>query len=258
MSSDSVEKPSRKEINANLSASTPPATDRPSKSSRKRFNHVDLIDQLDYSSYGQGSTHSFTCLRSFGLPITNAPLFFAHLVFGDLICHPPVLNHNPSRIAFHHDGPFDALAPSRNRHHGLKAPMRAFNEEEAIIAAAAAPDDSIASALKHARKISESPYAAASLARPTSPATHDSYRPSIKTLAEAWGRADPEPFEEFSAGGYTGPTSESSPTGQNYSSGASGDDTVTSRATDLDLGMFEQHLFCLVIGSYSVTPVPCV
>ena len=118
--------------------------------------------------------------------------------------------------------------------------MRAFNEEEAILAAAPSLDDNLASSLKHVRKISDSPYAVAAIPAPTSPPIPSSYdvyysRPSIKTLAEAWGRADPEPFEEFSAGGYTGPTYHNSL--QHSSSGASGDDTLTSRTKDLELGM---------------------
>lgn len=77
----------------------------------------------------------------------------------------------------HHDGPFDACAPSRNRHR-QKAPMLAWRSHTG--------DDG--------------PYAAAS----AFPGASDSPRRTVDAIAEAWGKHEPEPFEEFSAGGGTG------------------------------------------------------
>ncbi|KAF8332386.1 uncharacterized protein EI90DRAFT_854120 [Cantharellus anzutake] len=169
MSSDSFERPFKKE-SANLSASTPPATDRPAKPVRKKSHHVDLIDQLDYSSLGQGT--------------------------------------------FHHDGPFDALAPSRNRNNIAKAPMRAFNEEEAILAAAAPPD--LASSLTHPHDTT------GQLLHPSGHEEHA--RRSV-------GKGGSRTFEEFSAGGYIGPGSNGAPISNRIMNG----DDAASRAKDLEL-----------------------
>ncbi|KAI6162134.1 Pal1 cell morphology protein-domain-containing protein [Pisolithus thermaeus] len=68
---------------------------------------------------------------------------------------------------FHHDGPFDACAPSRNRHR-TKAPMLAWSSNPA------------------------EEYALAPSAPYPSP---DAYN------GEAWGIHEPEPYEEFFAGG---------------------------------------------------------
>ncbi|KAI0756894.1 Pal1 cell morphology protein-domain-containing protein [Daedaleopsis nitida] len=82
---------------------------------------------------------------------------------------------------FHHDGPFDACAPSRNRHR-TKAPMMAWSGHEA--------DER---ALANAQPI-----------QPKSPALFVPYEAPKKkhdAIAEAWGIHEPEPFEDFSAGG---------------------------------------------------------
>ncbi|KAF8308736.1 hypothetical protein DL93DRAFT_1857903 [Clavulina sp. PMI_390] len=107
---------------------------------------------------------------------------------------------------FHHDGPFDALAPSRNNRGNVKSPMRAFNDSahEATTDSALTRD-----ALRHARKNSNSPYDVAAVYTGTNlvgnnpnyiPGDGLPKSPPKSALAEAWGRADPEPFEEFSAG----------------------------------------------------------
>ncbi|KAF7797752.1 hypothetical protein EIP86_008952 [Pleurotus ostreatoroseus] len=88
---------------------------------------------------------------------------------------------------FHHDGPFDACAPSRNRHR-TRAPMLAWT--------GAIEEDK--TALASAREIAsaQSPY--------PSPAIYAPYEAPKKkhdAIAEAWGIHEPEPFEDFSAGG---------------------------------------------------------
>ncbi|KAF9654311.1 hypothetical protein BDM02DRAFT_3182123 [Thelephora ganbajun] len=76
---------------------------------------------------------------------------------------------------FHHDGPFDACAPSRNRHR-IKAPMAAWSEQTKQ----AIEEDFRAS--------KESP-------------RYEPPRKKVDAIAEAWGIHEPEPFEDFSAGG---------------------------------------------------------
>ncbi|KAH0590814.1 hypothetical protein H2248_000936 [Termitomyces sp. 'cryptogamus'] len=74
---------------------------------------------------------------------------------------------------FHHDGPFDACAPSRNRQRS-NAPMFAWShrqEDAADPAAHRAPDQP---------------------------------KKKVDAIAEAWGIHEPEPFEDFAAGGGTG------------------------------------------------------
>ncbi|KIY50522.1 hypothetical protein FISHEDRAFT_38785 [Fistulina hepatica ATCC 64428] len=85
---------------------------------------------------------------------------------------------------FHHDGPFDACAPSRNRHRN-KAPMLAWSArgEQTRLAAGGG-----------------SPYDAAGLMM-MSDHGYDVPKKKVDAIAEAWGIHEPEPFEEFSAGG---------------------------------------------------------
>ncbi|THH00954.1 hypothetical protein EW026_g1662 [Hermanssonia centrifuga] len=92
---------------------------------------------------------------------------------------------------FHHDGPFDACAPSRNRHK-TKAPMLAW--------AGAAEEDK--DALANAREIpsQQSPYPSPGIYAP-----YEAPKKKHDAIAEAWGIHEPEPFEDFSAGGgYSG------------------------------------------------------
>ncbi|KAF9270157.1 Pal1-domain-containing protein [Marasmius fiardii PR-910] len=88
---------------------------------------------------------------------------------------------------FHHDGPFDACAPSRNRHRN-KAPMMAWTQDPNQLVDLHSGD---------------SPYPAPNN-RAYNGFSQDSYEPpkkKVDVLAEAWGVHEPEPFEEFSAGG---------------------------------------------------------
>jgi hypothetical protein len=104
---------------------------------------------------------------------------------------------------FHHDGPFDAAAPSRNRNKS-KAPMYAFGDQEGDFPFAGDSNDKRLTPLAQATRAAMaqspgSPYSAAAYPM------NESYNapkksPKKNTLAEAWGIADPEPFEEFFAG----------------------------------------------------------
>ena len=76
---------------------------------------------------------------------------------------------------FHHDGPFDACAPSRNRHR-IKAPMAAWSEQT--------------------KQAIEQDFQASKEAPRYEPP-----RKKVDAIAEAWGIHEPEPFEDFSAGG---------------------------------------------------------
>lgn len=86
---------------------------------------------------------------------------------------------------FHHDGPFDACAPSRNKLRN-KAPLYAWG------------DDSTAAQLSGSAYPSAHAYAAFSNDYPDPP------KKKVDALAEAWGIHEPEPFEDFSAGGGSG------------------------------------------------------
>ncbi|KAJ4486048.1 Pal1 cell morphology protein-domain-containing protein [Lentinula aciculospora] len=79
---------------------------------------------------------------------------------------------------FHHDGPFDACAPSRNRHR-TKAPMMAWSADQLA---------------------SDGPYPSPRKdSYPT--AYYEPPKKKVDAIAEAWGIHEPEPFEEFFAGG---------------------------------------------------------
>jgi hypothetical protein len=108
---------------------------------------------------------------------SRLPLLLTHTV----LLHP----------VFHHDGPFDACAPSRNRHR-QQAPMyawtgvnpedeQAYREKEGFTAKNTTP-----------ARVPPSPY-------------YDDYdhtpKKKVDAIAEAWGIHEPEPFEDFSAGG---------------------------------------------------------
>ncbi|KAF9535402.1 Pal1 cell morphology protein-domain-containing protein [Crepidotus variabilis] len=83
---------------------------------------------------------------------------------------------------FHHDGPFDACAPSRNKHRN-KAPMYAWGDD---LTAAQLGDSAYPAA--HAYKAFSNDYAPPP-------------KKKVDAIAEAWGIHEPEPFEDFSAGG---------------------------------------------------------
>ena len=77
---------------------------------------------------------------------------------------------------FHHDGPFDACAPSRNRHR-TKAPMAAWSAQT--------------------RQAIEEDFRATK----ETPVYEPPPRKKVDAIAQAWGIHEPEPFEDFSAGG---------------------------------------------------------
>ncbi|KAF8642384.1 hypothetical protein AX16_009652 [Volvariella volvacea WC 439] len=83
---------------------------------------------------------------------------------------------------FHHDGPFDACAPSRNRQRS-KAPMYAWS---------ARPGED----LPH----QDGPYPSAN-SYPGLSAYGEPPNKKVDAIAEAWGIHEPEPYEEFFAGG---------------------------------------------------------
>ncbi|THH11212.1 hypothetical protein EW145_g808 [Phellinidium pouzarii] len=103
---------------------------------------------------------------------------------------------------FHHDGPFDACAPSRNRHKA-KAPMFAWTspEDEGPTSAAQFRSDRRLAAVDYMRGgYSDSPYPnvvhhdADIYSKPKNPK-------QVDRIAEAWGIHEPEPYEEFFGGG---------------------------------------------------------
>ena len=79
------------------------------------------------------------------------------------------------RLAFHHDGPFDACAPSRNKHR-IQAPMAAWPEQT--------------------KKAIEEDFKASKR-----PSRYEPPKKKVDAIAEAWGIHEPEPFEDFAAGG---------------------------------------------------------
>ncbi|EIW86783.1 hypothetical protein CONPUDRAFT_79017 [Coniophora puteana RWD-64-598 SS2] len=87
---------------------------------------------------------------------------------------------------FHHDGPFDACAPSRNRHK-TRAPMLAWSGQ---------PEDPASNGRSY-----PSPDKYTNV-----PAEYEAPKKKVDAIAEAWGIHEPEPYEEFFAGGGTGPT----------------------------------------------------
>ena len=75
---------------------------------KKPTQRLDVIDKLDVTSiYGTGRT-------------TFAPPIFFHMIF--------ILTFV---LVFHHDGPFDACNPHRNRKGSQRAPMQAFPKDSA-------------------------------------------------------------------------------------------------------------------------------
>ncbi|TFY82327.1 hypothetical protein EWM64_g1685 [Hericium alpestre] len=109
---------------------------------------------------------------------------------------------------FHHDGPFDACAPSRNVHR-TKAPMYAWTGVNA-------EDEQAAAKYRNGEPVRavpsltyESPYPTAELAKGMSNASYYAEPPKKKVdaIAEAWGTHEPEPYEEFFAGGGKGDAS---------------------------------------------------
>lgn len=125
---------------------------------KKGSVHADVIDRLDFSGVGPSTSFNF------------------YLYF--LSIFPP--------LVFHHDGPFDACAPSRNRHR-TKAPMLAWSSPPGE-----APFPS-----------GDSPYPSPDAYKGVFAPTYDIPKKKVDAIAEAWGIHEPEPYEEFFAGGGT-------------------------------------------------------
>jgi hypothetical protein len=108
-------------------------------------------------------------------------------------------SHFDAHLVFHHDGPFDACAPSRNKHR-TKAPMYAWTsinpEDEEVVARYRNNEDGPSPV---------NPTFAYDASYPSDANdTNYYYEPpkkKVDALAEAWGMAEPEPYEEFFAGG---------------------------------------------------------
>ncbi|KZT06019.1 uncharacterized protein LAESUDRAFT_210191, partial [Laetiporus sulphureus 93-53] len=116
---------------------------------------------------------------------------------------------------FHHDGPFDACAPSRNRHRA-KAPMMAWStvtdaDKEALANAHEVPHNQ------------DGPYPSPDIYVP-----YQAPKKKHDAIAEAWGMHEPEPFEDFSAGGGT------SRTNGDYSSSRNGTSKHTQERKQRD------------------------
>jgi len=132
-------------------------------------------------------------------------------VHADIIDHLDISGIGAAR--FHHDGPFDACAPSRNRHR-MKAPMLAWAATEGAVDPTGPFPPELVSPV--------SPDSLTPVKPPKAPSrTSSDYvgmgrlgdaLPKKRTdaLAEAWGVAEPEPFEEFFAGGGSGHASAAS------------------------------------------------
>jgi hypothetical protein len=103
-------------------------------------------------------------------------------------------------LVFHHDGPFDACAPSRNKHHN-KAPMYAWGT---------IPDES---PVLHSR---DGAYPSADVYKVFSNDYPEAPKKKVDAIAEAWGIHEPEPFEEFFAGGGSGRQDSDTPASSIY------------------------------------------
>ncbi|EGN91576.1 hypothetical protein SERLA73DRAFT_192246 [Serpula lacrymans var. lacrymans S7.3] len=85
---------------------------------------------------------------------------------------------------FHHDGPFDACAPSRNRHR-TKAPMLAWSSTPT----------------EEPTEPNRSLHLSPDIYKATISSSYDSSKRRVDAIAEAWGTHEPEPYQEFFAGG---------------------------------------------------------
>ncbi|KAJ7103594.1 Pal1 cell morphology protein-domain-containing protein [Mycena belliarum] len=95
---------------------------------------------------------------------------------------------------FHHDGPFDACAPSRNRQKN-RAPMMAWTPR---------PEDA------PKEFVGDNPYPSPHAMAAFSTSDYEPPKKKVDAIAEAWGIHEPEPYEEFFAGGGGGTTPASS------------------------------------------------
>lgn len=163
----------RRSVSQDSSANNVDKTKPSSKSkptSKKGSSHADVIDRMDFSGVGPScvsSSHSHPFLL---LILSGSPGNFT---------------------VFHHDGPFDACAPSRNRHR-TKAPMFAWS------GTSEADRDAFSAAREISGTAQNSPYPSTSVYVP-----YEAPKKKRDAIAEAWGIHEPEPFEDFSAGGGT-------------------------------------------------------
>ncbi|KAF7347886.1 hypothetical protein MVEN_01546500 [Mycena venus] len=102
---------------------------------------------------------------------------------------------------FHHDGPFDACAPSRNRQKS-RAPMMAWS---------ARPEE-----VTTPREYNDNPYPSPNAYSAFSSSDYDPPKKKVDAIAEAWGIHEPEPYEEFFAGGGGGGTTGNTPASSIY------------------------------------------
>lgn len=99
---------------------------------------------------------------------------------------------------FHHDGPFDACAPSRNKHRN-KAPMYALGQDDSPVP-----------------RYGDSAYPSPSAYKAFTNDYPDPPKKKVDAIAEAWGIHEPEPFEEFFAGGGSARQDGDTPTSSIY------------------------------------------
>lgn len=152
---------------------------------KKGSQHADVIDRLDFTGVGP-----------------STPLILSL-----------ILPSHSFLLVFHHDGPFDACAPSRNRQRN-KAPMFAWSARQ---------DDPSSH--------SESPYPAPHAQRAFTNSYVDPPKKKVDAIAEAWGIHEPEPYEEFFAGGGSGRADGDTPASSIYNGKDSHNSHSTSRST---------------------------
>lgn len=114
---------------------------------------------------------------------------------------------------FHHDGPFDACAPSRNKQRS-QAPLFAWGDDPVV----AHGDSAYPSA--HAYKAFSNDYP-------------DPPKKKVDAIAEAWGIHEPEPFTDFSAGGGSGRLDGDTPTSSIYNGRESHSSRSARRSKDI-------------------------
>jgi Pal1 cell morphology protein len=119
---------------------------------------------------------------------------------------------DPHHLVFHHDGPFDACAPSRNRQRN-KAPMFAWSVR---------PDDPI----PHSESAYPSPHAYKAFSNNYV----DPPKKKVDAIAEAWGIHEPEPYEEFFTVGGSGRADGDTPASSIYNGRDSHNSHSTSRS----------------------------
>ncbi|KAF7339519.1 hypothetical protein MSAN_02166300 [Mycena sanguinolenta] len=139
--------------------------DKSKKANKKSSKHADVIDKLDFTGVGPSTLVSVLVVQS--------------------------SDHHHIATVFHHDGPFDACAPSRNRQKS-RAPMMAWSGR---------PEDQ-----PTPKEYNDNPYPSPNAHTVFSPTEYEAPKKKVDAIAEAWGIHEPEPYEEFFAGGGGGTT----------------------------------------------------